>query len=81
MQTTIWDSQIEIICQGGDHFKSVRTPRDAITCLTNNWPAPHSRSYAAAKRACMRALVGEVPASVAEAAFIKAAEEAGILKQ
>lgn len=80
MRTDIWDTRVEIVSEGGDHFKSVCTPRDAIVCLTNEWPAPHSKSYAAAKRACVKALKGEVPLAVAEAAFIKAADEAGILR-
>lgn len=80
MQSDIWSNQIEIICEGGDHFKNVCGPRDAISCLTNCWPDHHGKSYAAARRACLKAIEGEVPLTTAEAAFIKAAEEAGILK-
>ncbi|MCF6371084.1 DUF982 domain-containing protein [Rhizobium halophilum] len=80
MQTNIWDNQIEIICDGGDHFKRVCSPRDAVACLTNHWPDQRGRAYAAAKRACLKAIKGEVALSIAEAAFVKAAEEAGILK-
>lgn len=80
MQTDIWENRIEITIDDGDHFKSVCPPREAIACLANGWPEPHGKLYAAAKRACMKALDGKVPLSAAEAAFIKAADEAGVLR-
>jgi hypothetical protein len=81
MQTDIWDKPIEITYDGGDHFKSVCNPRDALACLANFWPVSSGTSHSAARRACLKAIAGEVPLSVAEAAFTKAAEAAGILKQ
>lgn len=81
MRTDLWDNRIEIVSDGGDHFKNICTPRDALACLSNDWPEPHSKSYAVAKRACVKAIEGKVPLSVAEAAFMKAADEAGILRQ
>lgn len=80
MQTDIWNNQIEITCDGGDHFKKVSSPRDALACLANYWPTLRGGHHAAARRACLKALKGEVPLSVAEAAFIKAAQEAGVLR-
>lgn len=81
MQTDIWDRPIEITFDGGDHFKSVCSPREALACLANSWPLSCDKSLSAARRACLKAIAGEVPLSVAEIAFTKAAEAAGILKQ
>jgi hypothetical protein len=80
MRTDIWDHPIEITCDGGDHFKSVCNPRDALACLNTSWPAASGSLQAAARRACLKAIEGTVPLSVAEAAFVEAAEAAGILK-
>ncbi|MBU1314638.1 MAG: DUF982 domain-containing protein [Alphaproteobacteria bacterium] len=80
MQTDIWDKPIEITYDGGDHFRSVCNPREALACLTNSWPASPGKLESAAKRACLKAMAGEVPLPVAEAAFTKAAEAAGVLR-
>lgn len=80
MQTDLWDKPIEITCDGGDHSRSVGNPREALACLATSWPPLSGKFQAAARRACLKAIAGEVPLSVAEAAFLKAAEAAGILK-
>ena len=46
------------------------------TTLTS-WPAASGSLQAAARRACLKAIEGTVPLSVAEAAFVEAAEAAG----
>lgn len=58
----------------------VTSARQAAEILLDpKWPAERSRRQLAAQQACLDALEGRKPADVARAAFIAAADEAGVL--
>ncbi|WP_246697219.1 DUF982 domain-containing protein [Rhizobium sp. WYCCWR 11146] len=59
MPTEMWQTPIEIAVAGGDHFKSVQNSREALETLMTCWPEKGGRSFAIAKRACMKSLSGE----------------------
>jgi hypothetical protein len=74
-----WDKPVELPVQGSDHFHCIKNSRDAVACMAIAWPAPRDREYAMARRACLRALDGKLSNKRARAAFVAAAEKAGIL--
>jgi hypothetical protein len=80
MPTEIWQTPIEVAVEGGDHFKSVQNSREALETLMTCWPEKGGRSFALAKRACMKSLSGEADHAAAARAFQEAAIEAGILR-
>ena len=80
MTEDLWDKPIELMIENSDHFRSVSGSREAVACLMTSWPTPAGKRFAAARRACLGAIEGKVKAAVARRAFIKAAEEAGILR-
>jgi hypothetical protein len=77
----IWAKSVEITLDGGTHFRGVASPRDALECLLNNWPEPHGKAHAGAKRACLKSHDGKANLQTAQHAFMKAAVEEGILRQ
>lgn len=81
MTYELWDSAVEVTIDCGDHFKSVRNSRDALTCLMTCWPNQSGKAFATARKACIGAVHGRVAATIANQAFITAAREAGILRQ
>ena len=80
MTVDIWDKPIELAVDGGDHFKSVQSCRDALTSLKTRWPKKGGPAYAAARRACLDALGGQGSSGDAAKAFEQAAKEAGIAR-
>lgn len=80
MPVDLWDRSVELMIDSQDHFRCVSNTREAFECLSTCWPTKNGKWFAVARRRCMRALEGEGDPAEAEAAFIKAAEEAGILR-
>jgi len=80
MTEDLWDKPIELVVENSDHFHCVSNSREAIAFLTTSWPGGRDAAYAAARRACMKAIEGKVRTEEAQAAFISAAEKAGILR-
>ncbi len=80
MSTELWETTVEVTVDCGDHFKSVRNSRDALSCLMTCFPSRGGKAFAAARKACMGALDGRVDVSVAAEAFKLAAKEAGVLR-
>lgn len=80
MSEDLWDKPIELMIENSDHFRSVIGTRDAMAYLMTSWPAQKSKRFAAARRACLGAIDGKVDSTAARLAFIRAAEEAGILR-
>ncbi|AHF87915.1 hypothetical protein RLEG3_06510 (plasmid) [Rhizobium leguminosarum bv. trifolii WSM1689] len=76
---SIWDTNVEVKID--DRFHVVRSPREAVAFLKNNWPEDRSASYAKARKVCLDAANGVVSGEEARAAFEAAAKEAGILRQ
>lgn len=81
MLSELWDPPVEITIDNGDHFKSVTNSREALTCLMTYWPSRGGKSFAAARKACIEAVEGQVNVTVAADAFKAAAAEADILRQ
>ncbi|TBY90450.1 DUF982 domain-containing protein [Rhizobium leguminosarum bv. viciae] len=81
MSDDLWDKPIELMIENSDHFRSVRSTRDAMACLMTSWPTKGGKSFSAARRACLAAIDGKVASATAQLAFIRAAEEAGILRR
>ncbi|WP_428412817.1 DUF982 domain-containing protein [Pararhizobium sp.] len=81
MNTTIWDTNVEVKKECVDHFDVIRNPREALAYLLSQWPEGKGASHANAKRACLGALAGTNTNAEARAAFEFAAREAGILRR
>lgn len=81
MSDDLWDKPIELMIENSDHFRSVTSTRDAMACLLNSWPTKGGKSFSVARRACLAAIDGKVAKEKAKLAFIRAAEEAGILRR
>jgi hypothetical protein len=80
MTKELWDQPVELKIDNADHFQCVSSTRDAIAILAASWPSTHDTTYARARRICLKAASGKATSDEAYAAFLKAAEEAGILK-
>ncbi|MBY5682670.1 DUF982 domain-containing protein [Rhizobium leguminosarum] len=80
MNDDLWDKPIELMIENSDHFRSIRGTRDAMACLMTSWPTKGGKAFSAARRACLAAIDGKVASEEAKLAFIRAAEEAGILR-
>jgi hypothetical protein len=80
MTDDLWDRPVELMIENSDHFHQVRSSREAIACLMSSWPGDHTTGFAKARRTCMNAINGKARCEDAQAAFLKAAEEAGLLR-
>lgn len=80
MRVALWDRSIEIRLGSGDHFACVSNSLDALRYLMTEWPVSGGKSFSTARGACIGALNGKVPASVALTAFESAARDAEILR-
>ncbi|MGR9149627.1 DUF982 domain-containing protein [Rhizobium leguminosarum] len=76
---SIWDANVEL--KVDDRVHVIRNAREAVAFLKKYWPDNRSASYATARKVCLDAAKGVVPAAEAQAAFEAAAKEAGILRQ
>jgi hypothetical protein len=81
MTVDIWDRNIELMIESSDHFRRVSNSREAMECLLTCWPVKSGKWFSLARKKCLQSLEGKVAQSQAEAAFVKAAEEAGILRR
>jgi hypothetical protein len=81
MNTTIWDTNVELKKECDDHFDVIRNPREALAYLLSQWPESKTACHTNARRACLGALAGTTTNAEARAAFEAAAREAGILRQ
>jgi hypothetical protein len=81
MVDDLWDKPIELMIGTTDHFTSVGSSRDALTCLLNSWPTKGGKAFGKAKKACLKSIEGKVDHLTAENAFRLAAQEAGILRE
>ncbi|TDK37104.1 DUF982 domain-containing protein [Rhizobium deserti] len=80
MGADLWDNRVELMIENSDHFRCVSNSREAMECLSTCWPAKSGASFAAARKACLQSLTGKVDHRQAQAAFVRAAQEAGILR-
>ena len=81
MSVDIWDHSVELMIENSDHFRRVGSSREAMECLLTSWPVKEGKWFTIARKRCLQSIEGKVNQAEAEAAFIKAAEEAGILRQ
>lgn len=80
MSKEVWQTPIEVIVDGGNHFKSVHNSREALEALMTCFPVKGGRLFATAKRTCMNCLRGQSEPVAAARAFQEAAREAGVLR-
>lgn len=80
MADDIWDKPIELMVDNSDHFHCVGNSREAMAFLATRWPGDRDAAYATARRACLKAIEGKARTDEARAAFISAADKAGILR-
>ncbi|AIC28086.1 hypothetical protein IE4803_CH02961 [Rhizobium etli bv. phaseoli str. IE4803] len=69
---------VVLVVSGDEEHRLVRSLSDVADALMVAWPTDDGEEYIAAVKACVDAIQGNIPAKVARAAFIRAAEEAGI---
>jgi len=81
MTVDIWDRSVELMIDSSDHFRRVSNSREAVECLLTCWPVKTGKWFNLARKRCLKSIEGKGDQASAEAAFIKAAEEAGILRQ
>ncbi|UWU29195.1 DUF982 domain-containing protein [Rhizobium sp. WSM1274] len=67
-----------LVINAKEKHRVVRSLGDVAEALVAAWPTGDGKEYIAAIRTCLDAIQGNVPAKLARAAFIRAAEEAGI---
>lgn len=72
-----WTRSVELELPKSGNVLMIKSTREASECL-RHWPEPHGAAYREAKRVCREAMMGEAPIAAARAAFVSAAEEAGI---
>jgi hypothetical protein len=80
MAVDLWDRCVELTIESADHFRCVSNSREAMECLSTCWPTKGGASFAAARKACLQSLDGKIGHEQAQAAFVNAALEAGILR-
>lgn len=59
-------------------FRVAASPEEAANVLLNHWPIEGGDKHLLARKACLDALSGSVPAELARKAFIEACDEAGM---
>lgn len=81
MQDKRFDMPVSVaLGRSGNTIYKVERVAQAADVLLNRWPAVTGKSHVAARRACLAVLDGIKEASVARAAFVKAAADADILR-
>lgn len=81
MADDLWDKPVELMIESSDHFHTVGNAREAVACLMTRWPTARDNAFAEARKLCMKAVDGTSSSDQARAAFIAAAQTAGILRQ
>ncbi|MGO7632676.1 DUF982 domain-containing protein [Rhizobium leguminosarum] len=67
-----------LVINGEEKHRVVRSLSEIAEALVAAWPTGDGKEYIAAIKTCLDAIQGNIPAKVARAALIRAAEEAGI---
>jgi hypothetical protein len=78
MNRGYWDQPVTIETLTLGKFQMVSSAAEAARILLEEWPVDEGDAYVAAKAACLSVLTGNTQPDVARAAFLKAAEEAGV---
>ncbi|PBC21247.1 MULTISPECIES: DUF982 domain-containing protein [unclassified Mesorhizobium] len=82
MQDQRFDMPVSVaLGRSGNTVYKVERVAQAADILLNRWPFATGKSHVAARKACLAALEGIKEASVARAAFVKAATDADILRE
>ena len=77
MDAKIWSSPVKFET-GIGNFRIVGSPEEAADVLLNHWPFDGGEKHLLARKACLDALAGLVPADLSRKAFIEACDEAGM---
>jgi hypothetical protein len=80
MTVDLWDHSVELTIENSDHFRRVGSSREAMQCLLTCWPVKSGKWFTVARKRCLQSIEGKLDHGAAEAAFKKAAAEAGILR-
>ncbi|MBX5082460.1 DUF982 domain-containing protein [Rhizobium lentis] len=67
-----------LVMSGEEKHRLVRSLGEVADALIIGWPTDDGQHYIAAVKTCLDAIHGNIPAHIARAALIRAAEEAGI---
>lgn len=67
-----------LVMSGEEKHRLVRSLGEVADALIIGWPTEDGQQYIAAVKICLDAIQGHIPANIARAALIRAAEEAGI---
>lgn len=67
-----------LVMSGQERSRLVRSLGELANALVVAWPTDDGEEYIEAVKTCLDAIRGNIPAKTARAAFIRAAEEAGI---
>ncbi|MFS2174792.1 MULTISPECIES: DUF982 domain-containing protein [Rhizobium] len=60
------------------HYAVINSVWDAARTLLHDWPVDDGEEYFEAVKACLDAIIGDLPPEHVRAVFIRAAQEAGI---
>lgn len=78
IQLSIWDVPVYVRI-GRGMTETIEGPQEALTYLTNRWPAERGRYYEQAKAACDDAVARYGSLAESREAFVAAAIEVNIL--
>ena len=59
-------------------FRTIASAEEAALALLTRWPVKEGKAFFEAQRACLDVLEDKKPPDTSRAAFLKAAEEAGV---
>ena len=77
MNVRLWSTPVRLETRAGQ-FRLIASAEEASDFLLNHWPVDGGDKHLSARRACVEALAGSIPTSLARKAFIEACEEAGM---
>ncbi|MBP0581111.1 DUF982 domain-containing protein [Labrys sp. LIt4] len=77
MNVRLWSVPVKLETPVGQ-VRLIASAEEASDFLLNHWPTEGGDKHLLARRACVEALAGSIPASLARKAFIEACEESGM---
>ncbi|HEV7245668.1 MAG TPA: DUF982 domain-containing protein [Shinella sp.] len=79
METGTWRDPITFVTPKVGQYLTISNTAEAARVLLDHWPVEHGKALKRAKAACLAVLHGDENPETAREAFLKAAEEAGVL--
>ncbi|MBX4924939.1 DUF982 domain-containing protein [Rhizobium binae] len=78
MKQTAHFRPVGLASMGLGHYAVINSVWDAARTLLHDWPVDDGEEYFEAVKACLDAIIGDLPPDYVRAAFVRAAQEAGI---